>query len=117
MAPSPCSISRCAIRCRGTRDAWRYASMSLVAIKGLRKSFGPLEVLKGIDLVVAPGEVVAIIGKSGSGKSTLLRTINGLEHIDAGSRDIAGDRIEPSSTDYRRPRPQGGMEFQKLKLF
>ncbi len=91
--------------------------MSLVAIKGLRKSFGPLEVLKGIDLVVAPGEVVAIIGKSGSGKSTLLRTINGLEHIDAGSIDIEGDRIEPSSTDYRRLRLKVGMVFQQFNLF
>ena len=48
-------------------------------IEGLRKSFGPNEVLKGIDLTVSAGEVIAIIGKSGSGKSTLLRCINGLE--------------------------------------
>jgi len=91
--------------------------MSLVAISGLRKSFGALEVLKGIDLAVAPGEVVAIIGKSGSGKSTLLRTINGLEHIDAGSIDIEGERIEPSSTDYRRLRLKVGMVFQQFNLF
>ena len=91
--------------------------MSLVAIKGLRKSFGPLEVLKGIDLEVAHGEVVAIIGKSGSGKSTLLRTINGLEHFDAGSIDIEGDRIEPTSTDYRALRLKVGMVFQQVNLF
>jgi polar amino acid transport system ATP-binding protein len=91
--------------------------MSLVAIKNLRKNFGPLEVLKGIDLEVAPGEVVAIIGKSGSGKSTLLRTINGLEHIDAGSIDIEGERIEPTSTDYRALRLKVGMVFQQFNLF
>jgi polar amino acid transport system ATP-binding protein len=91
--------------------------MPLVAIKGLRKSFGPLEVLKGIDFEVRPGEVVAIIGRSGSGKSTLLRAINGLEHIDAGSIDIEGDRIDPSSTDYRRLRLKVGMVFQQFNLF
>jgi len=91
--------------------------MSLVAIKGLRKSFGSLEVLKGIDLDVAPGEVIAIIGKSGSGKSTLLRTINGLESIDAGSIDIEGERIEPTSTDYRALRLKVGMVFQQFNLF
>jgi polar amino acid transport system ATP-binding protein len=91
--------------------------MSLVAINGLRKSFGPLEVLKGIDLQVEPGEVVAIIGKSGSGKSTLLRTINGLEHFEAGSIDIEGERIAPNSTDYRKLRLKVGMVFQQFNLF
>jgi polar amino acid transport system ATP-binding protein len=91
--------------------------MSLVAINGLRKSFGPLEVLMGIDLQVEPGEVVAIIGKSGSGKSTLLRTINGLEHFEAGSIDIEGERIEPTSTDYRKLRLKVGMVFQQFNLF
>ena len=91
--------------------------MSLVAIKGLHKRFGALEVLKGIDLEVAPGEVIAIIGRSGSGKSTLLRTINGLEHIDDGSIDIEGERIDPSSTDYRALRLKVGMVFQQFNLF
>ena len=53
-------------------------AQSTIHIQGLRKSFGDNEVLKGIDLDVRPGEVIAIIGKSGSGKSTLLRCINGL---------------------------------------
>jgi polar amino acid transport system ATP-binding protein len=91
--------------------------MSLVAINGLKKSFGKLEVLKGIDLQIAPGEVVAIIGKSGSGKSTLLRTINGLEHFESGSIDIEGERIEPTSTDYRKLRLKVGMVFQQFNLF
>jgi len=91
--------------------------MSLVAIKGLHKKFGALEVLKGIDLEIAPGEVVAIIGKSGSGKSTLLRTINGLEHFDAGSIDIEGERITPAATDYRALRLKVGMVFQQFNLF
>ena len=57
----------------------------LLAIHGLRKSFGDNEVLKGIDLTVQAGEVIAIIGKSGSGKSTLLRCVNGLETFQSGS--------------------------------
>lgn len=59
--------------------------MSLIEITEVHKSFGDNEVLKGINLDVEPGEVIAIIGKSGSGKSTLLRCINGLETISAGS--------------------------------
>ena len=61
------------------------ASKSIVAISGLSKRFGANEVLKGIDLDVGAGEVIAIIGKSGSGKSTLLRCINGLEVFDEGT--------------------------------
>lgn len=58
--------------------------MSLVELHAIHKSFGALEVLKGIDLSIDEGQVIALIGKSGSGKSTLLRTINGLEAIDDG---------------------------------
>ncbi|MDB5895099.1 MAG: amino acid transporter ATP-binding protein, partial [Rhodoferax sp.] len=61
---------------------------AIVEINGLRKSFGSNEVLKGIDLHVQPGEVIAIIGKSGSGKSTLLRCINGLEVFQAGTLSV-----------------------------
>ena len=66
--------------------------MSLVSIREVRKSFGPLEVLKGVSLEVEKGDVVAIIGRSGSGKSTLLRCINGLETYQGGA--ILADGIE-----------------------
>ena len=64
--------------------------MPIVDIRALRKSYGSNEVLKGIDLQVEPGEVIAIIGKSGSGKSTLLRCINGLEEFQSGSLTVDG---------------------------
>ena len=67
--------------------------MSLIAVTDVRKSFGANEVLKGIDLDVEAGEVIAIIGKSGSGKSTLLRCINGLETIDDGSISVDGAQL------------------------
>jgi len=66
------------------------ASKSIVSIKGLKKRFGANEVLKGIDLEVGAGEVIAIIGKSGSGKSTLLRCVNGLEVFDQGTLHVDG---------------------------
>ena len=72
--------------------------MSLIEITEVRKSFGANEVLKGINLDVEPGEVIAIIGKSGSGKSTLLRCINGLETIDDGV-DLRGRRAASSMTN------------------
>ena len=64
----------------------------MVRIQGLRKSYGTHEVLKGIDLDVQPGEVIAIIGKSGSGKSTLLRCVNGLETFQHGALQVQGHR-------------------------
>ncbi len=66
----------------------------IVDITGLRKSFGTNEVLKGIDLQVAPGEVIAIIGKSGSGKSTLLRCLNLLEQPHEGAFTLAATHAE-----------------------
>ncbi len=73
------------------------AAVSALSIQGLRKSFGPLEVLRGIDLDVAEHEVVALIGASGSGKSTLLRCINLIEPIDAGRILIEGRRSPPGA--------------------
>ncbi len=90
----------------------------LLAIQGLRKSFGDNEVLKGIDLQVQAGEVIAIIGKSGSGKSTLLRCINGLETFQAGSLTV--DRqalLHHDANAMRALRQKVGMIFQSFNLF
>ncbi len=89
-----------------------------VHIQGLRKSYGSHEVLKGIDLSVNPGEVIAIIGKSGSGKSTLLRCINGLEIFQHGSLAVQNQALvyqDPAA--MRALRQQVGMIFQSFNLF
>lgn len=91
--------------------------MSLIEITEVRKAFGDNEVLKGINLDVAPGEVIAIIGKSGSGKSTLLRCINGLETINAGSISVAGAQLLPDEIHLRALRLKVGMIFQQFNLF
>ena len=88
----------------------------MIDIKNLRKSFGDLEILKGIDLHVAPREVVVIIGPSGSGKSTLLRCINYLEEPTSGS--ITVDGIELSGeAKINQVRTEVGMVFQRFNLF
>ena len=89
--------------------------MPIVEINALTKRFGPATVLDGVDLDVAEGEVVAIIGRSGSGKSTLLRCINGLETIDGGQVSAAGVKVQPSS--LREVRRSVGMIFQSFNLF
>ena len=86
-------------------------------IEGLRKSFGKLEVLRGIDLAVAEHEVVCLIGASGSGKSTLLRCVNLLEPIDAGRIVISGDEITARGVDVDRVRRRIGIVFQSFNLF
>ena len=92
--------------------------MSLVEIKELRKSFGSNEVLKGITLEVAAGEVIAIIGKSGSGKSTLLRCINGLEVFQSGSLTVDGKPLlHDNPAAMRELRQHVGMIFQSFNLF
>ena len=91
--------------------------MSLIEITDVRKRFGDNEVLKGIDIDVARGEVIAIIGKSGSGKSTLLRCINGLESIDSGSISVAGVQLLHSEAALKELRLQVGMIFQQFNLF
>ncbi len=85
--------------------------------EGLRKSFGELEVLRGIDLAVAEHEVVCVIGASGSGKSTLLRCINLLEPIDAGRIVVAGEEITAEGVDVDRIRRHIGIVFQSYNLF
>jgi len=86
-------------------------------IEGLHKSFGDLEVLKGIDLELAEHEVVCLIGSSGSGKSTLLRCINLLEPIDAGRIVVEGDEITAKGVDVNRIRRRIGIVFQAYNLF
>jgi polar amino acid transport system ATP-binding protein len=90
----------------------------LLAIQGLRKSFGDNEVLKGIDLQVEAGEVIAIIGKSGSGKSTLLRCINGLENFQAGKLTVDHQALlHHDANAMRALRQKVGMIFQSFNLF
>lgn len=89
----------------------------MIEIEKLRKSFGPLEVLKGIDLVVKKGEVLTVIGGSGSGKSTLLTCINGLESIDSGSIRVDGTEVHAKGTDLNKLRQKLGIVFQQWNAF
>ncbi|MEI7745308.1 MAG: amino acid ABC transporter ATP-binding protein [Chloroflexota bacterium] len=88
-----------------------------LSIRGLRKSYGDLEVLSGIDLEVAEHEVIALIGASGSGKSTLLRCINLLEPIDAGRIFIEGEEITARGVKVDQIRRRVGIVFQAFNLF
>lgn len=90
---------------------------SLIRVEGLRKSFGSLEVLKGIDLSVNPGEVVTIIGASGSGKSTFLRCLNLLETPDAGHIWFHGQDLTAERCNINKLREDIGMVFQGFNLF
>ncbi|MBT9465501.1 amino acid ABC transporter ATP-binding protein [Hydrogenophaga sp.] len=91
---------------------------TIVDIRQLRKSYGSNEVLKGIDLQVKAGEVIAIIGKSGSGKSTLLRCINGLEVFQAGSLSVDDKPLlHKDAAAMRELRQHVGMIFQNFNLF
>jgi polar amino acid transport system ATP-binding protein len=90
---------------------------SFLRIDGLHKSFGRLEVLRGIDLRLAEHEVVCLIGASGSGKSTLLRCVNLLEPIDAGTIVVAGEEITARGVDVNRIRRGIGIVFQAFNLF
>ena len=90
----------------------------IVRIQGLRKSYGTHEVLKGIDLEVQRGEVIAIIGKSGSGKSTLLRCVNGLEVFQQGTLEVDGQPLKQGDAKAMRAlRQHVGMIFQSFNLF
>ena len=88
--------------------------MSMIEIKGLHKSFGELEVLKGIDQNVEEGEVLCIVGPSGSGKSTMLRCINRLEEPTKGEIFIDGELVTESNLDQMRTKM--GMVFQSFNL-
>ena len=94
------------------------SSFSIVDIRQLRKRYGANEVLKGVDLDVKRGEVIAIIGKSGSGKSTLLRCINGLEEFQEGTLHVDGQPLKHGDAKAMRElRQHVGMIFQGFNLF
>lgn len=89
----------------------------MIEIENVRKSFGALEVLKGIDLTVDKGEVLTVIGGSGSGKSTLLTCINGLEPINAGRILVDGTEVHAKGTDLNKLRQKIGIVFQQFNAF
>ena len=99
----------------------------MVKAEGVHKSFGRVEVLRGIDLQVRPGEVMCVIGPSGSGKSTLLRCVNHLEKINAGRLWVDGELVgyrqkgdklyELHDKEVARKRREIGMVFQRFNLF
>ena len=89
----------------------------LVVLQGVNKHFGALHVLKDIDLSVARGEVVVVIGPSGSGKSTLCRTINRLETIDTGTITVDGQPLPAEGKQLAQLRSRVGMVFQSFNLF
>ena len=111
------SQTRIGERDQGVGASGRRFGAEAVRIEGLHKSFGELEVLKGIDLVVHEHEVVCLIGSSGSGKSTLLRCINLLEPIDAGRVVVEGEEITARGTNVDRIRRRIGIVFQAYNLF
>jgi len=92
-------------------------SQPVVVLDKVNKWFGPLHVLRDIDLVVDPGEVVVVIGPSGSGKSTLCRCINRLEPIDTGTIRVEGIPLPEEGRELARLRAKVGMVFQSFNLF
>ncbi len=89
----------------------------MINVRNLHKSFGDLEVLKGIDAHVAESEVVVVIGPSGSGKSTFLRCLNGLETATSGEIEIGGMTLTDPKTNIHKLREHVGMVFQQFNLF
>jgi polar amino acid transport system ATP-binding protein len=89
----------------------------MIEIRSLHKSYGDLQVIKGIDASVAKGEVVCIVGPSGSGKSTILRCINGLESYEGGVIEIDGIKVERKNASIKAIRTEVAMVFQRFNLF
>lgn len=89
----------------------------IIKIRGARKFYGTVEALKGVDLDIAKGEVVLIIGPSGSGKSTLLRCVNRLEHLNSGDILVDGESVTSRNANIRAIREEVGMVFQSFNLF
>ncbi|KTR86776.1 amino acid ABC transporter ATP-binding protein [Leucobacter chromiiresistens] len=100
-----------------TENTATHTGTPAIEVAGLRKSFGSNEVLTGIDLVVAEGEVVSVIGPSGSGKSTLLRCLNRLEEPSGGSVVVSGMELTSQQADINVVRQNIGMVFQHFNLF
>ena len=90
---------------------------ALLQVRGLKKHFGHLEVLRGIDIDIHKGEVVAVIGPSGSGKSTFIRCLNRLEEPTAGDVIFEGQQINTKSANIDKIRQKIGMVFQNFNLF
>jgi polar amino acid transport system ATP-binding protein len=91
--------------------------MAFLDILDVRKSFGPVPVLRGLNMHVDEHQVVCLIGPSGCGKSTLLRCINGLETLQEGEIRLAGDRVSGPGVDLNKLRQQVGIVFQSFNLF
>jgi polar amino acid transport system ATP-binding protein len=91
--------------------------MSVVKVTGLKKSYGDVVVLHEVDMEVAAGEVLVLLGRSGSGKSTLLRCLNGLEKIQAGSIEVVGHTMSYELAALRSLRQDVGIVFQQYNLF
>lgn len=89
----------------------------MIRVRGLHKYFGPLQVLKGIDLDIEQSEVVVLIGPSGSGKSTLLRCLNFLELAQEGTIELLGRSVDPHKDNLDKVREHVGMVFQHFNLF
>ncbi|ASA97143.1 MULTISPECIES: amino acid ABC transporter ATP-binding protein [Anoxybacillus] len=89
----------------------------MIQVTNLKKSYGSLHVLKGIDVHIREKEVVVVIGPSGSGKSTFLRCLNMLEDFDEGDIIIDGFRLKDPKTDLNKVREEVGMVFQRFNLF
>ena len=92
-------------------------SLPILSLRDVHKSFGELEVLKGVSFDVMKGEVVCIIGPSGSGKSTLIRCVNALNAIDRGSIEVEGQEVHDPNLDKIELRRKVGMVFQQYNLF
>jgi len=99
-----------------TNNDWT-PDQPLVSICDVHKSFGDLEVLKGVSLDIMKGEVICIIGPSGSGKSTLIRCVNALNTIDSGSIKVEGLEVHDPGLDKLELRKRVGMVFQQYNLF
>ena len=90
---------------------------SSIRIQAAHKNFGAVQALRGVDLDVARGEVVLVIGPSGSGKSTLLRCVNALEQLDSGTIWVDEDCVTSKNANIRKVREDVGMVFQSFNLF